>query len=173
MSAVRVYGLASCDRCRRARQWLAARGSEVEFVDLARTGLEPATLDRWLDALPWEALLNRRSTSWRALPLGRREGLARISRRSAKRGRGDGGQDKARESSGAQAYSTVRRAPEPSATQDCPPDPRPQPRIGEKCGLDEARALMLEEPRLVKRPVLETQDTVQVGFDPDAWERVL
>ncbi|PWG63138.1 ATP-binding cassette domain-containing protein [Spiribacter halobius] len=61
--------------------------------------------------------------------------LARISHRFAKRGRGDGGQDKARESPGAQAYSTVRRAPGPSATQDCPPDPRPQPGIGEICGL--------------------------------------
>ncbi|PWG65373.1 M48 family metalloprotease [Spiribacter halobius] len=61
---------------------------------------------------------------------------ARISHRFAERGGGDGGQDKARESSGAQAYSTVRRAPEPSATPDCPADPRPQPRIGEICGLN-------------------------------------
>ncbi|UEX78586.1 heavy metal translocating P-type ATPase [Spiribacter halobius] len=61
--------------------------------------------------------------------------LARTSHRFAKRGRGDGGQDKARESPGAQAYLRVRRAPGPSATPDCPPDPRPQPRIGEMCGL--------------------------------------
>ncbi len=35
--------------------------------------------------------------------------LARISHRWAKRGRGDGGKDKARDSSGAQAYFTARR----------------------------------------------------------------
>ncbi len=39
----------------------------------------------------------------------RRGLLARISHRYAKRGRGDAGKDKARDSSGAQAYSTVRR----------------------------------------------------------------
>lgn len=115
MSRVRVYGLASCERCRRARQWLATRGTEVTFVDLTRTGLEAATLDRWLDALPWEALLNRRSASWRALPAERREGV-----------------DRAR-----------------------------------------ARTLMLEVPRLVKRPVLDTERAALVGFDPDAWERAL
>ncbi|TVS16634.1 MAG: hypothetical protein EA417_09605 [Gammaproteobacteria bacterium] len=53
--------------------------------------------------------------------------LTRISHRCAKRGRGDAGKDKARDSSGAQAYFTVRRAPGPSATQDLPVCPRPQP----------------------------------------------
>jgi hypothetical protein len=77
--------------------------------------------------------------------------LARISHQCPKRGRADAGKDKARDSSSAEAYLTVRapfaertalqfaqqtaRALEPSATQDFPADARPQPGAGEKCGL--------------------------------------
>jgi arsenate reductase len=32
-----------------------------------------------------------------------------------------------------------------------------------------AKALMLEQPSLIKRPVVEWGDTVTVGFDPAAW----
>jgi arsenate reductase (glutaredoxin) len=36
-----------------------------------------------------------------------------------------------------------------------------------------ARALMLAAPSMVRRPVLEVEGRVVVGFDPDAWERLL
>ena len=60
-----VYGLKSCDACRKARKALADR--EHRFHDLREDGLDAAMLDRWIGALGWEALLNRRSTTWRAL----------------------------------------------------------------------------------------------------------
>ena len=72
--------------------------------------------------------------------------LARKSHRFTKRGRGDGGSGKANASQGAQAYLPVRRAPWPRSTRPMPTklaqqaearsDPRPQPGIGEICGLE-------------------------------------
>lgn len=32
---------------------------------------------------------------------------------------------------------------------------------------------MVEEPRLIRRPILETPTGVVVGFDPAAWEKLL
>ncbi len=64
---IRLYGLASCDSCRKARKTLEANGQSFEFHDLRADGLKRPTLERWAAALGWEALLNRRSTTWRML----------------------------------------------------------------------------------------------------------
>ncbi len=68
-----VYGLKSCDACRKARKALADR--EHRFHDLREDGLDGAILDRWIGALGWEALLNRRSTTWRSLDAADKEGI--------------------------------------------------------------------------------------------------
>ncbi len=68
-----VYGLKSCDACRKARKALAGR--DQRFHDLREDGLDAALLDRWIGALGWEALLNRRSATWRALDEAEKAGL--------------------------------------------------------------------------------------------------
>lgn len=70
-----LYGLGNCDSCRKAMQWLAAQDVAVALHDLRRDGLSEAMLDEWLEAFGWEALLNRRSTTWRQLPAAEREAL--------------------------------------------------------------------------------------------------
>jgi arsenate reductase len=44
----------------------------------------------------------------------------------------------------------------------------------DRAGLNsvKAMALMLDEPTLVKRPVLETDEIVMVGFTPDSYEKL-
>lgn len=64
---MKIYGIKSCDTCRKARKWLDEQGIEHEWIDLREDGLEAADLDRWLAALSPEALVNRRSTTWRQL----------------------------------------------------------------------------------------------------------
>ncbi len=66
MSAV-LYGIDTCDQCRKARQWLAAYPIPVRFHDLRRDGFDAAVLEHWLTQLPIEALLNRRGLTWRRL----------------------------------------------------------------------------------------------------------
>jgi arsenate reductase len=62
-----LYGLPNCDTVRRARAWLDERGVAYRFHDLGRHGVPAAELDRWLQAPGWEALVNRRGTTWRRL----------------------------------------------------------------------------------------------------------
>ena len=61
-----LYGIPTCDTCRKARKALEAAGLEVEFRDIRATPLEPAERARFIDAFG-EALVNRRSTTWRQL----------------------------------------------------------------------------------------------------------
>ena len=69
---IRLYGIPNCDQVRAARAWLAQHDCGIEFIDLKKTGLDAATLDRWLTHLPWDALLNRRGMTWRQLDPGLR-----------------------------------------------------------------------------------------------------
>lgn len=69
---VRLYGITNCDQVRAARAWLTQHDCGIEFIDLKKSGLDAATLDRWLTHLPWDALLNRRGMTWRQLDPGLR-----------------------------------------------------------------------------------------------------
>ena len=64
---VQVYGIPNCDTVKKARTWLNAQGIAFEFHDFKKQGVPPAALDRWLKALGWEAVLNRKGTTWRQL----------------------------------------------------------------------------------------------------------
>jgi len=75
MSAVVVYGLKNCDSCRAARNYLDERAFRYEFRDVRSDGLSDAELDSWIAAVGWEALLNRKSRTWRELPEDDRAGL--------------------------------------------------------------------------------------------------
>jgi arsenate reductase len=68
----RLYGISNCDQVRKARAWFAEHRCEIEFHDFKKQGLSQEILDRWLQHVPWDALLNRRGTTWRALDEARR-----------------------------------------------------------------------------------------------------
>ncbi len=61
-----MYGLKTCDTCRKARAWLQAAGVAHSFVDLRAAPLPADTITRWFAVLG-EGLLNRRGTTWRGL----------------------------------------------------------------------------------------------------------
>ncbi len=66
-SEIRLYGLTSCDSCRKARRWLRARSIDHAFVDIRTDTPDTATLSAWCNAVGWQTFLNRRSTTWRNL----------------------------------------------------------------------------------------------------------
>ena len=72
---ITLYGLKNCDSCRAARRAFAAAGVEVRFHDLRADGLDEDRLRSWMDALGWEVLINRRSTTWRKLAESERTGI--------------------------------------------------------------------------------------------------
>lgn len=62
-----VYGIGNCDTCRKARKWLESAGLEYVWVDLRNDTPDEARLRRWAETVGLDKLINRRSTTWRAL----------------------------------------------------------------------------------------------------------
>jgi Spx/MgsR family transcriptional regulator len=64
---ITVYGIPNCDTVKKARTWLSEQGIEHVFHDFKKQGLPEKNLDTWLKVAGWEAVLNRKGTSWRKL----------------------------------------------------------------------------------------------------------
>ncbi|WP_371157350.1 ArsC/Spx/MgsR family protein [Jannaschia sp. 2305UL9-9] len=96
-----VNGLKACDTCRKALRALSDAGQEAQLRDFRDVPPQQAEIARWFAQLG-DAMVNRRSTTWRNL-------------------------------------SEEERAGEPVA-------------------------LMLAQPTLIKRPVIEIGDTVHSGW---------
>ena len=103
---VTVYGIKSCDTCRKARKYLAEHDIEFRFHDVRDDGLDIQMLERWSARVDWEKLVNRQSLTWRKIPEVDRNDMTR----------------------------------------------------------DKAFALLLDQPTLLKRPVLEAERFIAVGF---------
>lgn len=110
--AVTIYGIKTCDTMKKAFVWLQALGIDYAFHDYRAAGIAAEEVKRWCKAAGWEKVLNKSSTTFRALA------------------------DNA------------------------------------KVGLDEAKAikLMVADPTMIKRPVLDTGTTIEVGFKPERYE---
>lgn len=72
---ITLYGIKNCDTVKKARRWLEQHGIEYAFHDFRVDGLDDATVRSWLQELGWETLVNRRSTSWKALDEASREAM--------------------------------------------------------------------------------------------------
>ena len=68
-----LYGLNTCDTCRKARNWLKRFDVQHDFVDYRSEPVPAATLKDWAGQLGgWEKLVNKSSTTWRNLPAARK-----------------------------------------------------------------------------------------------------
>lgn len=74
-----LFGIPNCDTVKKARAWLTGQGVEVRFHDFAKSGVPVDRLAVWLAALGWEAVLNRRGTTWRKLPEADRDAVVDAS----------------------------------------------------------------------------------------------
>ena len=101
-----VFGIKSCDTCRKARKYFADNDIEYRFHDVRDDGLHIQMLERWAARIEWEKLLNKQSLTWRKIPEVDRGDMSR----------------------------------------------------------ERALALILENPTLLKRPVLEAPQFLAVGF---------
>jgi len=62
-----MYGIKNCDTIKKARKYLESQGVDYQFHDYRADGLDAALLQRFIDTLGWQALLNTRGTTWRKL----------------------------------------------------------------------------------------------------------
>ena len=70
---VTVYGLPTCDTCKKARNWLTRFEVAHTFVDYRENPIPAATLKDYANAVGgWEKLVNRSSMTWRNLPEARK-----------------------------------------------------------------------------------------------------
>ena len=104
-----LYGIVNCDSVKKARAWLDAQGIAYRLHDFKKAGVPAAELDRWIERVGWQLLVNRQGTTWRKLDDAVRERIVDAA---------------------------------------------------------QARALMLAQPSVIKRPVVQWADgAVTVGFD--------
>ena len=110
-----LYGIPNCDTVKKARVWLDAKGVAYAFHDYKKAGIDPASLEQWVEELGWETVLNRAGTTFRKLP------------------------------------------------------------DADKADLNAGKAirLMLAQPSMIRRPILDLGDRRIAGFRPEVYERAL
>jgi arsenate reductase (glutaredoxin) len=66
-TAITLYGIPNCDTVKKSRAWFDQASIAYQFHDFKKQGLPPADLQRWVQVLGWEALVNKKGTTWRGL----------------------------------------------------------------------------------------------------------
>ena len=64
---VKVYGIPNCNTVKNAMEWLKANQIEFEFNNFKKLGISESKLKEWSDQVGWEALINKRGTTWKKL----------------------------------------------------------------------------------------------------------
>jgi len=74
---MKIYHLKTCDTCRKAIKALRTAGHDPELIDVRADGVDVATLEKFEAALGYEALVNKKSTTWRGLSDAQKANLSR------------------------------------------------------------------------------------------------
>ena len=64
---ITIYGIKSCSTMKKAFTKLDELGVSYEFHDYKKQGIDKATVQRWVDKLGIDKVLNKRGTTWRKL----------------------------------------------------------------------------------------------------------
>lgn len=62
-----VYGIKNCNTVKTALDWLKKHKIEFEFHDYKAKGITETKLKEWSKQVGWEALVNKKGTTWRQL----------------------------------------------------------------------------------------------------------
>lgn len=109
---ITLFGIPNCDTVKKSRAWLDEQGVAYTFHDFKKLGVPSEDADDWIKALGWEALINKKGTTWRKL-------------------------------------TAADQADVVDATS--------------------AKALMLAQPSVIKRPVVMAGKHTSVGHCPQEW----
>jgi arsenate reductase len=75
MARPKIYGIKNCDSMKKAFLWLDKHGIAYDFHDYKKSGGDAAVLEAAIKAHGWENVINRKGTTWRALPEKARESM--------------------------------------------------------------------------------------------------
>jgi len=73
MDDLTVYGIPNCDTVKRTMDWLRQHKIVFTFHDYKKEGISKEKLAKWSKQVGWEVLLNKKSTTWKALPASEQE----------------------------------------------------------------------------------------------------
>lgn len=64
---VKLFGIPNCDKVKKSQKWLGNHGINYEFHDYKKKSITNKQLTEWCKQVDWEALLNKRSRTWKEL----------------------------------------------------------------------------------------------------------
>ena len=64
---ITIYGIKSCSTMKKAFNKLDELGINYDFHDYKKQGIDRESVQRWVDALGIDKVLNKRGTTWRKL----------------------------------------------------------------------------------------------------------
>lgn len=64
---VKLFGIHNCDTVKKSKKWLDKHGINYEFHDYKKESITKKQLTDWCKQVGWEALLNKRSRTWKEL----------------------------------------------------------------------------------------------------------
>jgi len=64
---ITLYGIKNCDTVKKSRDWLAKNNIEYRFHDFRVDGLNQKQVENWINEIGLDALINKRSTTWKEL----------------------------------------------------------------------------------------------------------
>jgi arsenate reductase len=67
ISMMILYGIKNCNTVKAAIDWLKKNDIEFEFHDFKSKGITSEKLSAWCKQVGWEALVNKKGTTWRQL----------------------------------------------------------------------------------------------------------
>ncbi len=70
-----LYGIPNCDTVKKAQKWLTQNKISFSFHDYRKDGLNETLLKQFLETMAWDELLNKRSSSYRALSVQQKENI--------------------------------------------------------------------------------------------------
>lgn len=109
-----VYGIKNCDTVKKALKWLDNNNIAYRFHDFRTDGIDTSLIENFTQQLDWQLILNKRSTTFRALDDSIKNNLDEVS----------------------------------------------------------FKKIVLEQPTLIKRPVMLTNDTLHVGFKEQQYQEL-
>lgn len=65
---IQIYGIRNCDTMKKAFAWLDSHHIAYTFHDYKKSGMDADVLIKAMEQHTWHNVINRKGTSWRALP---------------------------------------------------------------------------------------------------------
>ncbi len=63
-----IYGISNCNTVKKALSWLDGHHVAYTFHNYKKEGASEGLLMSWCKQVGWEALVNKKGTTWRTLP---------------------------------------------------------------------------------------------------------